>query len=252
MAVEPSAGEVVGRRRWTDDLFSIRIRADFEPFEPGQFARIGLNIGGENVLRPYSFVNAPNEEAHEFYYGIVPGGPLSARLVELQPGDSILYVPKPNGYMVLSEVPEARHLWMLATGTAVGPFVSILKNELVWQRFEKIALAHAVRHAAELAYGDEIQQFLQKGQGAVFLRAVCQPGGNRFCIFRTGARRIAVGRIAGAGGDGGVARRVAGDDLRQSANGQGHAGSFANDGAGAQPPPQARPCDNGKLLVRRG
>ena len=168
MAVEPSAGEVVGRRQWTDDLFSIRIRADFEPFEPGQFARIGLNIGGENVLRPYSFVNAPNEEAHEFYYGIVPGGPLSARLVELQPGDSILYVPKPNGYMVLSEVPEARHLWMLATGTAVGPFVSILKNELVWQRFEKIALAHAVRHAAELAYGDEIKQFLQKGQGRFF------------------------------------------------------------------------------------
>ena len=168
MAVEPLAGEVVGRRRWTDDLFSIRIRADFEPFEPGQFARIGLNIGGENVLRPYSFVNAPNEEAHEFYYGIVPGGPLSARLVELQPGDSILYVPKPNGYMVLSEVPEARHLWMLATGTAVGPFVSILKNELVWQRFEKIALAHAVRHAAELAYGDEIKQFLQKGQGRFF------------------------------------------------------------------------------------
>ena len=80
MAIEASCGRVAGRRRWTENLYSIRIYADFLPFEPGQFARIGLNIDGENMLRPYSFVNPPQDSAHEFYYTVVPDGPLTARL----------------------------------------------------------------------------------------------------------------------------------------------------------------------------
>ena len=165
MAVEPNIGKIAETRRWTDNLYSVRIAADFNDFESGQFARIGLPINGENIMRPYSFVNTPEEPLSEFYYSVVPEGPLSARLPSLKEGDDILYIPKPNGYMVLSEIPAAKQLWMLATGTAVGPFLSILKGAAVWERFEHLVLAYAVRHADELAYSEEIAALVQKGGG---------------------------------------------------------------------------------------
>ncbi len=165
MAVETHSGKVAESRRWTDELYSIRIAAEFNEFEPGQFARIGLPIGGEKIMRPYSFVNTPEEPLHEFYYSVVPEGPLSTRLPALKAGDDILYTPKPNGYMVLSEIPAAKQLWMLATGTAVGPFLSILKGAAAWERFERLVLAYAVRHADELAYSEEITALVKKSGG---------------------------------------------------------------------------------------
>ena len=165
MAIQPQTGKVADFRRWTENLYSVKIDAAFDPFESGQFARIGLPINGENVMRPYSFVNSPADALHEFYYAVVPDGPLSCRLPQLRAGDEVLYVPKPNGYMVLSEIPDARALWMLSTGTAVGPFLSILKNDAVWERFDRLLLAHAVRHAEELSYSEEIANLVQKSAG---------------------------------------------------------------------------------------
>lgn len=165
MAIQPQTGKVADFRRWTENLYSVRIDAAFDQFAPGQFARIGLPIDGENVMRPYSFVNTPADALHEFYYAVVPEGPLSCRLPLLREGDDILYVPKPNGYMVLSEIPDARALWMLSTGTAVGPFLSILKSPEVWERFDRLVLAHAVRRAEELSYSEDIAALVQKGAG---------------------------------------------------------------------------------------
>lgn len=164
---EPVAGKVVGRKQWTETLFSIQIDADILPFQAGQFGRVGLPIGeeGKPVLRPYSFVNPPHERPLEFCYVIVPGGPLSVRLPTLAAGDDILINAKANGFLVLSEVPDARQLWMLSTGTAIGPFISILKTEECWKRFDELILVHAVRYAAELAYRDEIARLCEAGGG---------------------------------------------------------------------------------------
>lgn len=148
-------------------LYSIQIEADIEAFQAGQFGRIGLQINGEEkpVMRPYSFVNAPHEKPLEFYYIIIEGGPLTARLPSLVAGDEILINGKANGFLVLSEVPDAQQLWMLSTGTALGPFLSILKDEEVWRRFSDLVLVHAVRTADELTYQDDIRRLLDKGQG---------------------------------------------------------------------------------------
>lgn len=149
-------GRVVGQHRWTERLYSIRIDAALEPFRAGQFGRLALEIDGEMVARPYSFVNGPRETPHEFYYIHLAHGPLTSRLVVLTPGDRIFLAPRAAGFLTLAEVPEARHLWLLSTGTAVGPFLSILKTEEVWQRFERVVLVHAVREAAELSYRDPL------------------------------------------------------------------------------------------------
>lgn len=167
MAVEPVVGRVVGRRQWTPELHSLRAEADIQPFAAGQFGRVGLEIDGEKVFRPYSFVNPPGARPLEFVYVVVPNGPLSVRLAELRPGDAILMQPKPNGFLVLSEVPDAEQLWMLATGTAVGPFISILREGEAQQRFAKIVLAHAVRRADELVYADDARELAAASDGQI-------------------------------------------------------------------------------------
>jgi ferredoxin--NADP+ reductase len=150
-------GKIIERKRWTDGLFSLRFEADIGAFKAGQFVRIGLDIDGERVGRPYSLVNAPHEPLLEIYFNVVKGGPLSPRLAELNAGDTLWVSKGANGFLVLDELPEAKHLWLLATGTGVGPFISILKTEQPWSRFEKIILGHSVGYASELTYRETIK-----------------------------------------------------------------------------------------------
>ena len=140
----------------TERHVALRVQAPIERFEAGQFIKLGLRIDGEIVGRPYSLVNHPSDMTLEFYFNVVPDGPLSGQLAALKPGDEVLVAPRASGFLILSEIPQARHLWMLATGTGIGPFISILKGDDVWRRFERVVLVHAVRLAAELAYRDVV------------------------------------------------------------------------------------------------
>jgi len=151
-------GKVIENRQWNERLFSLHIEASIADFRAGQFVRIGLEIDGEIVARPYSLVNAPHESAIEVFFNIVPEGPLSPRLAKLQPGDNVLVGEKASGFLIIDEIPECRHLWLFATGTGIGPFLSILKTDQPWQRFEKVVLAYSVRTRAELAYADLLSE----------------------------------------------------------------------------------------------
>lgn len=153
---------MVNLRRWTDELYSLQVKAEVAPFTAGQFTRLALDIDGERVARPYSFVNAPDNPLLEFYFILVADGPLTHHLIRLQPGDTVYLAPRGAGFFVLDEVPAADHLWLLSTGTAIGPFLSILESNEVWQRFKKVVLVHAVRRAAELTYRDRIERLLAR------------------------------------------------------------------------------------------
>ena len=158
-------GRVVGQKRWTERLYSLQVACDGPRFAAGQFAKLGLEIDGEMVARPYSFVNPPGVQPHEFYYITVPGGPLTVRLAALEPGDAISLSPTVAGFLVLAEVPDARKLWLLSTGTAIGPFLSMLATDEPWRRYGDIVLVHAVRHAEELSYRDTIQALMDRHPG---------------------------------------------------------------------------------------
>jgi ferredoxin/flavodoxin---NADP+ reductase len=165
VAQQWTEGRVIGKLAWTDNVFSLRVSADIEPFQAGQFTKLGLKIDGEIVGRPYSLVNAPEERPLDFTFSVVPNGPLSARLSALTPDASVLVAPRAAGFLVLSEVPEAAHLWLMATGTGIGPFLSILKTSTPWQRFERVVLVHAVRLARELIYRDAVNALGQAHPG---------------------------------------------------------------------------------------
>lgn len=158
-------GRIIRNHNWSEKLYTLYIDADIEPYEAGQFARIGLEIDGEIVGRPYSLVNAPGTRPLEIYYIEVPEGPLTSRLVKLQEGDSILIAPRANGFLILDEIPHGKHLWLMATGTGVGPFLAMLDTEKPWQRFEKVVLVYAVRTLSELNYQHRINEVLRQHPG---------------------------------------------------------------------------------------
>src|SRR5437899_6750776 len=123
------SSRVSENRHWTETLFSLRVEGARLRFEAGQFVRIALEIDGERVARAFSFVNPPDDPVLEFYGVIVPQGPLSPRLAKLNAGDALYVAPNPAGFLVLREVPDAETLWLIATGTGLAPFLSLLRTE---------------------------------------------------------------------------------------------------------------------------
>lgn len=156
-------GRVIENNCWTERHHSLKIETAAIPFQAGQFTRLALDIEGERIARPYSFVNTPDEQFLEFYFNTVPNGVFSNHLSTLTAGDKLWVASRAAGFLILSEVPEAEHLWLLATGTAIGPFISILKTDAPWERFSRITLVYGVRTMAELAYQQDIQHFKQRG-----------------------------------------------------------------------------------------
>ena len=163
-------GKVVGKRRWTENLYSLQVDAPEVTFVAGQFGRLALPAppgSPEDMIgRPYSFVNSPDAGPHEFYFVTVPDGPLTPRLAALEPGDPVWLLPRANGFFSVSEVPACETLWCLATGTGIGPFLSILRTAEPWAKFRRIVLVHAVRLAGELAYRDVIAAIAAAHPGA--------------------------------------------------------------------------------------
>lgn len=154
-------GAVAAQTRWTERLFSLKVEADIS-FEAGQFAKLALPVESEMLARPYSFVNAPDERPHEFYYVTLPDGPLTQRLCKLVAGDRVYLAPRPAGFLALSEVPEGENLWLISTGTGIGPFLSILKTDAPWRRFKQVVLVHAVRRAEELTHREIISELMRR------------------------------------------------------------------------------------------
>ena len=151
-------GKDIENRHWTETLFSLRVEAPRLRFTAGQFVRIALDLPSGRVARPFSFVNPPGDPVMEFYGIVVPEGPLSPRLATLGAGDALYVADNPSGFLVLDEVPPAEDLWMLATGTGIAPFLSILRTGTPWRQYRRVILVHAARYARELVYEDLIQE----------------------------------------------------------------------------------------------
>jgi ferredoxin--NADP+ reductase len=160
-------GRVAGIKQWNERLFSLRIDAPIEKFKAGQFTKVALDIDGERVGRPYSLVNAPDERPLEIFFNEVPEGPLTPRLSDLDTGEELWLTNKSSGIFTMDNVVARRHLWLLATGTALGVYLSMLKTSEPWDRFERVVLVHGVRAADDLAYAETLA-VLQETHGERF------------------------------------------------------------------------------------
>lgn len=160
-----STERVLSVHHWNDTLFSFKTTRD--PglrFENGQFVMIGLEVDGRPLARAYS-IASPNYEEHlEFFSIKVPDGPLTSRLQHLKVGDDLLVSRKPTGTLVIADLKPAKNLYLLSTGTGLAPFMSLIQDIEVYDRFEKVVLIHGVRHVNELAYADFIEKELPNNE----------------------------------------------------------------------------------------
>ncbi len=160
---------VLSKTDWlTDKLFSITVSRDPAfSFLPGQFARLGLCVGAPdstdpeappapNEWRAYSMVSRPDVNALEFYSVVVPDGKFSPALARLKPGDALWIDKTVFGFLTLERFVDGEDLWLIATGTGLSAYLSMLRDSATWTRFKRIILLHGVRHANELAYRQEL------------------------------------------------------------------------------------------------
>ena len=124
-----TAQTVLSVHHWTDRLFSLTMTRDSGfRFKNGQFAMIGLPVNGKPLLRAYSMVSANHADTLEFFSIKVADGPLTSRLQHVRPGDKVLVGRKPTGTLVLDHLKPGRNLYLLATGTGLAPFMSLVED----------------------------------------------------------------------------------------------------------------------------
>ncbi len=160
----PDAQTVTSVKHWTDRLFSFRVtRPASLRFRSGEFVMIGLmGDTGKPLLRAYSIASPNWDDELEFYSIKVPDGPLTSRLQHIQPGDEIILRPKPVGTLVHDALLPGKRLWMLATGTGLAPFASLMRDPETYEKFDQIIIMHTCREVAELAYGQALVDGLAK------------------------------------------------------------------------------------------
>ena len=160
-----STEKILSVHHWNETLFSFKTtRQDGLRFENGQFVMIGLEVDGRPLARAYS-VASPNYDEHlEFLSIKVQDGPLTSRLQHIKVGDELLVSRKPTGTLVIHDLKPAKNLYMLSTGTGLAPYMSLIQDIEVYDRFEKVILVHGVRHINDLAYKDFIEKELPKNE----------------------------------------------------------------------------------------
>ncbi|MEG3151749.1 ferredoxin--NADP reductase [Sphingomonas sp. ZT3P38] len=154
---------ILSVNHWSDRLFSFRTTRDpaFR-FENGHFVMLGIDLGGKPLLRAYSIASPNHGDELEFLSIKVPGGPLTSQLQNIAPGQDLIVSNKPVGTLVMRDLRPGRTLYLLATGTGLAPFLSIIQDPETYEKFERVVIAHGVRTTQELAYADFISKDLPR------------------------------------------------------------------------------------------
>ena len=152
---------VLSVHHWTDRLFTFTTTRDPSlRFSNGHFTMIGLRVNDKPLLRAYSIVSANHEEHLEFLSIKVPDGPLTSRLQHITVGDTVIVGRKPTGTLLIDYLNPGKRLYLLATGTGLAPFMSIIRDPDTYERFEQVILVHGVRQVDELAYHEFLTRHL--------------------------------------------------------------------------------------------
>lgn len=166
------SGTVTDNHHWHANLFSLKVKTQPFDFRAGQFVRLALNTPDGRLQRAYSLVNSPGSTEQEFLVSTVAEGKLSPLLQQLKMGDSIELSQPASGFFVLDEVPAGDNLWLIASGTGIGPYISMLGTHQIYQRFAHIVLVHSVRTLGDLVYQELISHWQHQYPGQLHYQSI--------------------------------------------------------------------------------
>jgi ferredoxin--NADP+ reductase len=187
---------VVQRVELAPGLIIMRVVPDgwkLPPFKPGQFAVLGLPAtaprcpganGDEEAPKPgtlirrsYSIASSSVQSEYlEFYFNLVTSGTLTPRLFALREGDRVWLGPRITGLFTFDQVPEDSNIVMIATGTGLAPYMSMLRTDVERDTGRRLAVLHGARHARDLGYRAELQMMEQGHPCFTYLATVSRPG----------------------------------------------------------------------------
>jgi ferredoxin--NADP+ reductase len=161
-------------------------------FEPGQYAVLGLpgsaprcqNSDPEDkpadpnkvIKRAYSIASSSlAREYLEFYIALVQSGALTPRLLALNVGDRVWLGRKITGIFTLESVPPDCHIIMIATGTGLAPYVSMMRTVLAQPTQRRFVVVHGARHSWDLGYAAEMISFKRLRSQFEYLPLVSRP-----------------------------------------------------------------------------
>ena len=148
--------QVTEIKHYTESLFRIRTeRPSSFRFTAGEFTMVGME---GTPKRAYSFTSGPYDDYLEFYSIKVPDGPLTSKLRHINVGDYLEVSEKTTGTLTLANLELGGNLWLLATGTGIAPFISLLRDPTTYDHFDQIHVYWSVRKAEDLQSYDSFLQ----------------------------------------------------------------------------------------------
>ena len=198
MAAQLLNASVIRRIDVAEGLAIFRILPDFgvPDFSPGQYVALGLpgthprpleyppekevlKSPEKLIKRSYSIGSSPFEKDYlEFYIAIVPEGALTSRIALLSEGGRIWIAPKIVGRFGVDGVPKGRNLVLIATGTGIAPYISMLRTDPIRFEYGRIILIHGVRYESDLAYDIELENLKKIAPNFSYYSIVSRPSPN--------------------------------------------------------------------------
>ena len=190
----PYNATVIGREEINPQLVVLRIQSDgaLFDFKPGQFAVLGL-LGSEArvpeadqeeptpapdkiIRRAYSIASSSVERRYlEFYLALVTSGQLTPRLFALRPGSRLLLGPKASGVFTLDKVPAGKAIVLIATGTGLAPYISMLRTMLVGETQRRFVVLHGARYGWDLGYRAELESLARLRPNLTYIPSITRP-----------------------------------------------------------------------------
>jgi NAD(P)H-flavin reductase len=151
--------------------FEVPAVADL-PYSPGQFVSFTQEIGGKKITRAYSTASAPTSNRFDLCLNRVADGLFSPFLFDLKPGDEIDMKGPLGAFTWRHPVKDSV---LVATGTGIAPFRSMLHSYLPNAGDASVALVYGVRYEPSLLYRAEFEALERSQPNFRFLPVLSRP-----------------------------------------------------------------------------